>query len=158
MKKILVVFNFVKDAVNALLGSLVAIGFIEVINLIISIYIGEYVRIDGGSLEKVLEMYMFLGLYGYALSCVMIFTKKISKNNDKDIMQKTKEIIIVVWITMFILNIISGIILSELSETLRLNLMYSAMFGGSLLFIYMYDKIVINRINKQIKENIKEED
>ena len=158
MKKLLLLVNFIKDAINALLGSLVAIGFVEIINLIISIYIGEYVRIDGGNLNKVLEMYIFLGIYGYALACIMIFAKKLSKNNDKDIMQKSKKIIIVVWVTMVVANLISGIVLSDLLEALRLSLMYSVMFGLSLLFLYMYDKIVINKINKKIKENKENKD
>ena len=158
MKKVKGIVKFVSNSINALIGSLSAIGFIEVVNLIISICLGEYVRIDGGSLQKVLEMYMFLGLYGYGYAWIIIFAKKISENKEKDIMQKTKEIIIIIWGILFILNIISGIILSDLLEALRFNLMYSVMFGGALLFLYLYDKIIINKINNKIKENVKKED
>ena len=40
MKKIIVIAKFISDAINALIGALAAIGFWEILNVIISICMG----------------------------------------------------------------------------------------------------------------------
>ena len=41
--------------------------------VIISICMGQYVRIDGGNLQLIIEDYISLGLYGYGLAWIFIY-------------------------------------------------------------------------------------
>jgi len=153
MKKVIKVMEFISSAINALLGSLASIGFIEVINVIISICMGQYVRMDGGNLELIIEDYIALGLYGYGLAWIFIYCNKLNKDENKDIIQRSKEVIIVSWIIIVLINFICGILLSDFIEALMMNIMYSAMFGFALFILYIWDVKVINKINDKIKEN-----
>ena len=158
MKKLIVITKFISNAINALIGVLAAIGFLEIINVIISICIGQYVRMDGGNLEEVLENYITFGLYGYAMAWIFIYCNKISKDENKDIVQKTKKVIIVTWVILLIVDFIYGILLSDFRGALYLNVMYSCMFGLVLLVLYVCDKKEIKEINDKIKENKEKKD
>lgn len=149
MKKIAVFF---KDAIKALVGAFAMIGFMEVINVIISSMMGQYVRIDGGIIDNIVENYISYGALGYAIAWMLICYNKIIKDDNKDILQKTKSCIIQAWIIATIMTLISGILTLNLEWIIIGIISYFVMFGFSLLVLYIIDKKSINEINKKIKE------
>lgn len=153
MKK---VGRFISDALNALVGSLATIGFMEVMNVIISYCLGTYVRMDEFNLGVIIKDYISAGIYGYGFAWIFIYCNKISKDDNKDIIEKTKKVIIFTWIIFVAINVICGIILSDYIMALQISIIFSAMFGFALLLLYLYDKKVIDKINEKIKENKKD--
>lgn len=150
MKKVLL---FLEDAVKATIGIPILIGYGEILNLIISLVIGKYVRIDEGILQNVVEDYITAGLMGFGLALGFFTWSRTIKDENKDTIQKSKSLILYIWVIAVIVTIINGILLADYEMILILTLSYSVMFGVALLAIYIWDKAMIKKINKKIKEN-----
>lgn len=144
-----------KDAVKALVGTFAIIGFMEVLNVIISVVVGQYIRIDEGVLENVINDYIFYGELGYGITWIVICYNRIQKDINKDVVQKTKSLVIQTWIILVIITLIVGILTLNLKLTIFGITSYSAIFGLALLILYLIDKKLINEINKKIKEQNK---
>jgi len=153
MKKVCI---FIGDAIKALTGSLVIIGTIEVIYLIASLMIGEYVREDGGVLEEVVYNYITYAIFGYGLAWIIILAKKIEKDEKNDVIQKTKNMVLVFEIVSVITTILIGIHTQDLKTTLLMILSFSILFIIAFLVIHLIDKKIINKINDKIKDQNKE--
>lgn len=159
MKKVL---SYINDAVKALIGIPTTIGFIEIINLISSIVVGQYVRLDGGDLRIIIEDYMGYAAWGYALSLMILIMHRIIKDENIDIIKKSELMMIssylIISTVLSIGNIINNIYLKNTIHLLDIFgafLTFGLVFAPSLLIVYLWDKKVINKINNKIKENEK---
>ena len=157
-KKIMCIFTIICDAFLATFGALAAIGFMELITVIISICIGEYVRLDEGNLSLIIEDYIVIGILGYGMGYGWIICNKVGTDDKKDPIQKTRSIINSFWIIVTILISIYAIVISDFRGTLMMLLISLILFGGALILLNLWDRIIIKEINKKIKENQNKED
>lgn len=146
MKKIGV---FIQDLLKSVYGAFILIGIYEIFNLIISLKIGQYVRIDGGVLDDIINTYFALGLIGIGMALLFIKLEKINKDNDIDTVQKCKTLLIKAWE----ISVAIVILLGNLEDMLIMIPALSTMFGFTLLVLYIIDKKNIKEINRRIKEN-----
>jgi len=157
-KKIILISTIISDAFMALIGVLATIGFIELLNVIISIYMGEYVRIDGGDLSFIVKGYIEVAVLGYGMGWIFIICNRVANDDKKDPVQKTKIIINSTWIISIIIITIYTILTLDLVGALIMIILSVVLFGGALLLVYLWDRIVINEINNKIKENNEKKD
>jgi len=133
---------FFKDAIKALIGIPTLIGFYEILNIIISITLGEYVRLDEGILQYVIEDAVSAGIMGYGMALGIFSWKRIFNDDKKDEIQKTKSLILYFWIITMIVSVLNGIILSDIKMLLILAVSFTVVFGIATLAIYLWEYIV----------------
>ena len=149
---------FISDLITALIGIPIGIGILELFIFTISIIIGQYIRMDCGNLELVIQSYIEAGIFGYGMVWLFIIFNRVIADKEKDHINQTKTIIKASWIIITILALIEGIVSLDLMGALMIASAFSMLFGGALLLVYAYDKKIIKKINKKIKENQNKED
>lgn len=136
---------FLKDAIKAIIGIPILIGWYEILNLVISVMMGEYVRLDGGVLQTVIEDAVSAGLMGYGLAFGFFSWKRIFNDKEKDEIQKSKSLILYFWIISIIVTILDGIILADFTMTLVLGGSFTIVFALATLVIYLWEYSVNNK-------------
>lgn len=136
---------FLKDAIQAIIGIPILIGLYEILNLIISVMMGEYVRIDGGVLQNVIEDAVNVGLMGYGLAFGFFSWRRIFNDKEKDEIQKSKSLILYFWIILIIVTILDGIILANFTMTLVLGGSFTILFALTTLVIYLWEYKIDNK-------------
>ena len=150
MKKISL---FLKDAVKALIGIPTLIGFYEILNLIISVIIGEYVRIDGGVLETVIQDAIGAGTMGYGLAFGIFSWNRIFNDNEKDGIQKSKSLILYFWIIVLIVLGLNAIILKDIEMLLVLGSIFTIVYGLATLVIYLWEHLIVDNKKSENKKS-----
>ena len=136
---------FLNDAFKALIGIPTLIGFYEILNIAISVMYGEYVRLDGGVLQYVLEDAISAGIMGYGLALGCFSWGRILNDKEKDEIQKTKGIILYFWIISTIVLILNAIVSADLTMLLALGFTFTIVFALATLFVYVWEYLVVNK-------------
>jgi len=151
--------NFLKVLRKSLIGIPVAIFLYEILNLIISIIMKQYVKIDEFNLHQLIIDYIEYGLIGYGLAFIMKYMEYFIKKSDKNEIQKTKELVTVFGVVIIIIILVNSIIETDMMIIgLAMIAMISLLMCVLLFIIFLFDKKEVNNINKKIKENQEKKD
>ncbi len=148
MKKIIVFF---KDSLKAFIGSLAILGVYGFI-IILSLKLDNL--IPNEILSLILKDYIAIFILSFAMSLFYVKFKKIVNDKEKDVVEKTKNIVSTAWLITAIASILICIT-TEIFEGLLLLISLSILYGFALLIVYLIDRKSINQINKKIKETKK---
>lgn len=140
---------------RALWGVSAVIFLYEVLNLIISIQIGRYVRIDNSNLNEVIQNYISYAIFGYAMALLIIKTKEISRDESKNAIEKTKKTLSVFLIIFTLLFIAEGIILNDILASVIIIAIMSLVVLTLLFIVFLIDKKDVKAINKKLEEENK---
>lgn len=148
--------NFLKILGKSLIGIPIAIFLYELLNLVISIILQQYVRIDGGILQEVIYEYLFYGILGCGLSVMLFYINSLKE--EKDAIKKTKKVIEVYGIVFIVMFLLISFLENDLILGLIIISATSLLICLCLFIIFLFDKKDVNRINKKIKENEEKKD
>ena len=151
MKILKKVEDFINDNIKALTFSLGMIAFYELFNLIVSIGMGYYVRIEGGTLENIIRNYIEVAVIGFGFGWIRIIFFRIQQDNEMSVVQGIKKIIIYSWIIICLVCITCCVLLGEYKKMMLIIVGYTLAWGFTLFVVYVLDKRMINKINKKIK-------
>lgn len=149
MKKILKILG------KSLIGIPIAIFLYELLNLVISITLQQYVRIDGGILQEVIYEYLFYGILGYGLSVMCFYVD--SLKYEKDTVNKTRKVIEVFGVVFVIMFLLISFLENDFVFGPLIVLAICLMVCICLFIIFIFDKKDVDNINKKIKGNKKAE-
>lgn len=146
--------KFLKVLGKSLIGIPISIFLYELLNLVISIILQQYVRIDGGILDEVIKEYLFWGILGYGLRIMCLYINSLKE--EKDIIKKTRKVIEVFGIVFILMFLVISILDNDFILGLIIIPAMCLVICLCLFIIFLFDKKDINNINKKIKENEKE--
>ena len=143
--------NFLKVLGKSLIGIPIAIFLYELLNLVISIILQKYVRIDGGILQEVIYEYLFYGILGYGLSIMLFYINSLKE--EKDTIKKTKKVIEIYGIVFIVIFLLISFLENDLILGLIIISAMCLVICFCLFIVFLFDKKDVNNINKKIKEN-----
>lgn len=147
--------NFLKVLGKSLIAIPISIFLYELLNLVISIILQQYVRIDGGILQEVIHEYLFYGILGYGLSIMLFY---IDSLKEKDTIKKTKKVIEVFGIVFTIMFLLISFLDNDIILGLIIISVMCLVICLCLFIVFLFDKKDVNNINKKIKENEEKKD
>ena len=150
--------NVVKLVKKSFKGIPIAIFIYEMFNLVLSIEVGQYVKIDGFNLNRLITDYIEYGFIGFTITFVANYLRYNIKDSDKNGVQRSKSIVNILAIVMMLIILVSSAIEGEIALGLIINSMISLLVCLMLFVIFLFDKKDVNNINKKIKENKLNED
>ena len=143
--------EILKDIIKTIIGGL---AFVGTWCFMIVFEMREGITITASEAIEWLEGTLMILLIGMGSSWVYIRCSKVKEDSEKDVVEKTKEMIKVAWINVIIIITIICLV-TKAYEGLILLIIFSGLYGGVLLIAYLMSKKSIKEINARIKEKNK---
>ena len=144
--------NVLKLVKKSFKGIPIAIFIYEMFNLVLSIEVGQYVKIDGFNLNRLITDYIEYGFIGFAITFVANYLKYNIKDSNKNGIQRSKSIVNLLATIMILIILVSSAIEGEIAIGLVINSMISLIVCLILFVIFLFDKKDVKEINKKIQE------
>lgn len=144
MKKILKILG------KSLIGIPIIIFLYELLNLVISIILQQYVRIDGGILQDVIREYLFCEILGYGLGVIIFYINSLKE--ERDTINKTKKVIEVLGIVLMLMFLAISFLDNDIVMGLIIMASICLLILLCLFIIFLFDKKDVNNINKKIRQ------
>ena len=143
--------NILKLFKKSFVGIPVAIFIYEMFNLVLSLEMEQYVKIDGFNLNRLITDYIEYGFIGFVITFVANYLRYNIKDLDKNGIQRSKSIVNVLTIAIMLIILVSTVIEGQIVVGLLINVMISLLVCIMLFIIYLFDKKDVKKINKKIQ-------
>ena len=146
--------NIIKFVYIFIIGGLIGIAIYELLNLVISLNIGEYVRIDSGVIQNIIKAYILSAITGGEFAMTYRIAKNIAKDEYLSLSQKIKQMEINILACVCVISLTICVLLDKITILITLIITYVVVWGIAFGVEYVIDRININKINKII--NVKD--